>query len=743
MTLDCIIPRWRPHSLKLTPLLALLAGLSSQAFAIAPDTTTLSFPGKPMLTDVPRIGLNMGGWSFYGSDQIMSNVLKNPGFEGVIDRMIIQTQEAAGRYVADDETRLGAADHFWDGASYEVVTGAANGLRGQVKRSVQQGESGYPEYTLDQPTFRLAKGDAVVLTRYSLPEQPSNWWVSPPHVSRLKLAEAGTRPGSGRSHLRMSMAGLARTEISSFLDSSGAPAGRLLVVNGPWRCTLWLKAVRGTPSVQVSLSRGNQRLFEKVFVPGQEWQPYQITFTGQEMPVTGDNATLQFTLSAFGAGSEVAVDDVYLGANSVEAFRPEVITLLQRLRPGYLRDWQGQLGDTIANRLAAPGLRKASRFHWNEGGQYHYGLDEFVDLCARIGAMPWIIIPSTVTPAELPLLADFIRKKQWQHGFHRWVIEYGNENWNGLFRPAALTDDRIHAERTRTLFLDLRKRLKDIPIQPLVNAQSAWAERSGPEARTISQIQGALTIAPYYFGKMQHGLSDPDIFANLFPDDEAEILGRFRKLTPTPPWLYEYNLHTDGGNAGYPARERATTSIAAGFGLAARALSFYDQGVVNHAVYTFSQIYGLTRDNTVDGSKLTPIWGITRDFAFPTLRPSGLAMELMNRAIGGQQYRLACQPADSCRKLVALGFVDHGQYSMLISNKSAQARTLSLSWPGQRPPARWFTLGGSSIWANNEKPVAGQPSAVQIAARPLQVSGRQLTLQIPAYGLAVITEKSP
>ena len=730
-------------SFDLIILFALLSWLSSAAFAATPVNTQLSFPTQPMLTDVPRIGLNMGSWSFYGSDQIMSNVLKNPGFEGVIDRMIIQTQEAAGRYIADDEQRLGAVDHFWDGASYDVVTGAAMGLRGRVKSSLRQGESGYPEYTLDQPSFRIAKGDAVVLTRHNLPAQPTNWWVSPENITDTRLSNTDNRPASGRSHLRLSMAGLTRTEIFSFLDSSGAPAGRLLVVKGQWRCSLWLKAIRGTPKVQVSLARGGNRYFEQTFAPSKNWQQYQLIFNGQEKPATGDNASLQFTLSATGSGAEVAVDDVYLGANTVEAFRPEVIALLQRLRPGYLRDWQGQLGDTIENRLAAPGKRQASRFHWDDGGGYHYGLDEFVDLCARVGAMPWIIVPSTITPAELPLLANFIRRKQWQHGFHRWVLEYGNENWNGLFRPAAITNDLTHAARTRTLFLGLRKLLPDIPLQPLLNAQSAWPERSKPEVSTAHEIHGALAIAPYYFEKMSHGLDDNGILAGLFPNDEARILAGFRKLSPVMPWLYEYNLHTNHGDASYKERERATAGVAAGLSLAARALSFYDHGVVNHAVYTLSQIYGLVNEKTADNSKLMPLWGITRDFAFPTMRPSGLALELMNRAIGGRQYRLSCQPVPTCQQLVTLGFAESGHYSAVLSNKSKTPRMLTLSWPGKQVPTHWLTLGGDSLWANNENPVAGKPSPVQIVEKPLRVAGKQVTLQIPAYGLAVITDKSP
>jgi len=742
------------HSVSLLALVRLLpilvAGTAPVAVQAALEPATLKFPPRPMLADVPRIGLNLGNWSFYGSDQIMSNVLKNPGFEGTLDRMIILTREAAGRYVADDETRLGAADHFWDGARYEVVTGAASGQRGRVVSSLRQGESGYPEYTLDQPAFKIDQHDAIVLTRQTLPKQPSNWWVSPENDDRLHLSTSENRAGSkGRSYLHMSMPDLAQTEIFSFLDSSGAPAGRLLPVKGKWRATFWLKALSGKPSIRISLARGNKRFFEQRFAPGKTWQQYRVDFEGHEVPVTGENASLQFTLSGSGSGTELAVDDVYLGPDTQQSFRPEVVAMLETLRPGYLRDWQSQLADTLENRLAPAGGRMASRFHWDEGAQFHYGLEEFADLCARIGAMPWITLPSTITPGELPLLADFMRRKQAQHHFKRWVVEYGNENWNGLFRPAALTHDDTHAERTLRLFLDLRKRLPDIPFQPLINAQAVWPERSAPEARSATQVRGALAIAPYYFDRLDHSMDDQAILAGLFPGDEARILQGFRKLMPsTPPWLYEYNLHTDKGDAGYAKRERATASMAAGLSLAARALSFYEQGVVNHAVYTLSQIHGLVNGKTSDGSKLMPLWGITRDFAFPTLRPGGLALALMNRAVGGQQFRLDCQPATTrCQQLTGLGYAENGHFSVVLSNKTGQSRMIRLDWPGQQLPQQWWTLGNESqdrnrLWLNNENPVAGKPAPVHIVTQPLQAAGKQLSLLLPPYGLAVITDKS-
>lgn len=705
----------------------------------------LRFPSAPLQRDVPRIGINMGSWSFYGSDQIMSNVLKNAGFEGRIDRIVLQARQPDIRFVEDDAQWTGAPDHFWDGADFEVVTGAGAGLKGRVSESWQSGDYGYPQYLLDRQASGVQAGDAITLTRRELPATPTHWWVSPADKPYLSLTTATTRPGSpGRSALRMNVRPGDRSEIYSFLDSSGAPAGRLLTVNGKWRFSIWLKALAGTPDVRFSFSRGATRFFSQTVQPGSGWQQYDVDFTGSEQAVTGDNDALQLTLSTGGEGAAVAVDDVSLSPVTSGAFKPEVVAMLQRLRPGYLREWQGQLGDTIANRLAPAWQRQSARYHWQEDGNFSYGLDEFVDLCAEVGAMPWLIIPSTVGADELAQLSDFMRRKQQTHHFKRWVLEYGNENWNAMFRPAALTNDDTHAARVRALFGQLKTQLGGVPTQFLINIQPANPDRFQPEAEAARQTGAALATAPYYFRDMASGMSDADILANLFPRDEAAFLQDFARLGGNPLWLYEYNLHTDGGSAGFDERVRAVSGLASGYSLAARAMSFYNQNVVNQSVYSLSQIYGNTRERTVDGSNRIPLWGITRDFSFPTLRPTGLAVQLLNRAFGGDMYRMTCSAikSGSCDGLLALGFSDGGHTSVAVSNPTATPRSLLISWNGKRlPPTRWQTLEGNSLWVNNENPVAGQANPVNLVSRNLTVLGNQLLIQLPAWGVGVISDR--
>lgn len=130
---------------------------------------------RPMLTETPRIGLNLGQWTSWGAEQLSRNVLKNPGFEGIVDRALVRVSEAHRHSFSDDETWLARSDGFWAGADFEVLTGTAVGQTGQILDSIASNARGRPGYRVTQPITGLAEGDIVALTliRDDLP--PARW----------------------------------------------------------------------------------------------------------------------------------------------------------------------------------------------------------------------------------------------------------------------------------------------------------------------------------------------------------------------------------------------------------------------------------------------------------------------------------------------------------------------------------------------------------------------------------------
>ena len=84
------------------------------------------------------------------------------------------------------------------------------------------------------------------------------------------------------------------------------------------------------------------------------WQQYVFNFNAND---SGNPGSLDLQFQASGStGTAVHLDDIQLGSVSDlanGAWRSQVISTLSALHPGYLRDWQNQLGDTAKNRLAS------------------------------------------------------------------------------------------------------------------------------------------------------------------------------------------------------------------------------------------------------------------------------------------------------------------------------------------------------------------------------------------------------
>ncbi|HXD91155.1 MAG TPA: hypothetical protein VNU00_08840, partial [Candidatus Binataceae bacterium] len=82
------------------------------------------------MSNVPRIGLNLGLWKTQGAQQFSSNVLMNPGFEPLLDRAIVIVKETASGGFSDNDPTLARPDNFWNGATFQVRTGISAGQGG-------------------------------------------------------------------------------------------------------------------------------------------------------------------------------------------------------------------------------------------------------------------------------------------------------------------------------------------------------------------------------------------------------------------------------------------------------------------------------------------------------------------------------------------------------------------------------------------------------------------------------------
>lgn len=734
------------------------AGIGLVALLITPcmadpgtETSADSLPGRSLVTveigteillaDVPRLGVNLGHWTYWGAEQLSRNILKNPGFEGIIDRTLVRVARVGRHRFSDDQPWLARDDGFWSGAHFEILTGDAAGSRGRILDSRAADRDGQPEFIAESVDRRLAPGDIVALTRIRDDQPPTHWWLPAPQTGRVQVDPRLTAPGSpGQRSLALTPTAGATLRIASHLDTIGPRAGRLLPIDGPWRLALWLHAeASDSAHVRLLFRRHGGTPFVNLtprLEPG--WQYIEHLFHATDVDST---QALEFAIEVRGTGT-VRVDDIWLGpwgptaitdGPGANAFRPEVITLLQRLRPGYLRDWQGQLGDTLENRLATPWARRASRYRPGQGADYGYGLPEFLALARAVGANPWLIIPTTFSTDEARELGAWLTEYLDDGGFEEILIEFGNENWNAIFRPAGIQDPAHHGQAADRLFAALSDGAGGHPaLRRVVNAQHAnpWAAARTAAATTQADI---LAIAPYLLPRLEQGDVN-HIVERLFDNDG----GRLRDIADhLPPGLelavYEVNLHTTRGDAESRTRAAATTGAITAAALAKRLIEAMDAGVRRQCVYRLTGF-----DTPLDDrSGLVPLFGITRDLTRDDrLRPTGWAVALLNQAISGNRHQVEITDGDTNELLIA-AFRSEAGWSVAIVSTARETRKVALKFPddGILKPSSAQVLDGSDPFLDNETSDQVRPRALFLE----RSDHDQILVAVPANSLAVLT----
>ena len=693
-------------------------------------TIDLVIGDTPILVDTPRIGLNLGQWTTWGAEQLSRNVLKNPGFEGVIDRALVRASDVHRHGFSDDESWLARADGFWAGAGFEVLTGTAAGQSGQVLASVASNARGRPEYRVASPVPGLAEGDIVALTRIRDDLPPARWWLPKAGEGTVRTNPTLLAPGSpGQRSLGLHPHSGSGVRVVSHLDAIGKRAGKLLPVRGSWRLGLWVHGPeQGGAHLQIRFHRDGSAPFIQLQHPVEPgWHYLDHPFAADDLGPVGP---LEFILEA--SGGVVHLDDVWLGPVqpegtspesggdlATEVFNPQLIRLLEQLRPGYLRDWQGQLGDTLDNRLAPPFARRTTRYRPGDS-DFGYGLPEFLDLNRLVGAQPWLILPTTFSPDEARQLGAWLAQRIADHGFDEVIVEFGNENWNAVFRPAGIQDPKHHGAAADRLFAALREGADGHPaIRTAINAQYV-----NPHAALrfagASQEADILALAPYFLYRLD--ATDRGRELELLFAGDGGHMARMLAERPLQQQIavYEINLHTTRGDMPRHERDAVVTSTEAGVALAQNLLHHLNRGVRRQNVYRVTGYDTLLQDR----SDLTQLFGIARDLAHESsLRPTGTAVEMLNRVIGGNLHPIAMSGAAQAF-LTASAFRHDRGWAVAVVSASPYPQTLRLHFPddGAPLPTEVRLLGG---------PVTDPPT-------PPQIAERRIELTLPPFSLVTL-----
>jgi hypothetical protein len=444
----------------------------------------------------------------------------------------------------------------------------------------------------------------------------------------------------------------------------------------------------------------------------------------------GPVGPIEFILEA--SGGIVHLDDVWLGPAqpegafperggglATEVFNPQLIHLLKQLRPGYLRDWQGQLGDTLDNRLAPPFARRTTRYRPGDS-DFGYGLPEFLDLNRLVGAQPWLILPTTFSPDEARHLGAWLAERIADHGFDEVVVEFGNENWNAIFRPAGIQDPEHHGAAADRLFAALRKGAASHPaILTAINAQYV-----NPDAALrfagASREADILALAPYFLYRLD--ATDRGREKELLFAGDGGHMARLLAESPRQQQVavYEINLHTTRGDMPRHERDAVVTSTAAGVALAQNLLHHLNRGVRRQNVYRVTGYDAFLEDR----SELTQLFGIARDLTHESsLRPTGTAVEMLNRVIGGNLHPIT-MPGAVHASLTASAFRHDRGWAAAVVSTSPYPQTLRLHFPDDGAPLpAWVRLLGG--------PGTALPT-------PPRITERRIELTVPPLSLVTL-----
>jgi hypothetical protein len=696
--------------------------------------TELIVSASVLQTNVHRAGLNLGGPSSWGAEQLLSNVLFNPGFEGTVDGALatVQSSNGASIEIGRDDTYRGVG--AWNGGRLTVQSGQSAGASAAVVSFEKDAVSHKETVVLESP-IGVASGDIVSLSKVNDAGEPSHWWIS---ANRPDCHAGPARPGSpGARSWTLCSNGSKAAEMNSFLDTITQRAGKLLPIEGKWRLSFWSLSSEGHPRLSVSFSRvGSRSFFVREFSPSPGWQKTIVDFDARD---DGPNGPLQlhFTVN----DGALRLDDMELVRASDETFpfRKEVIETLKSLRPGYLRDWEGQLGDTVDNRLAAPFARRTSRYRSDSDNdaKYEYSLPEFLDLCHTVGADPWIVLPTINSDNALEQLGNYLRSAQQQLGFGEILVEFGNEDWNPLFAAAGIQDPSRYSEASSRAFADIRKGFGSSPsLRTVVNAQ--FANTGQVQKVAASSTADIVAVAPYFAFNLPLSAAPQQTDTLLFTSQREPFLQLSSIVAAHKHELsfYEMNLHTVGGDALPEERDRFVLSTAAGAAVADRMIDGFLSGVGAQCLYSLAGY----DSSTNQGKSLVQLWGIARDLSSPNhFRSTGLALELFNQAVQKESHAVLALDNTLPEGITAIAFHGTAGWSVAIVSSRQESSTLSLRFPpGSDRDLPRFVATLSQLDPNQGQEMKIRTAALERSA----VANKTVRVQVPARDMVILLNTS-
>jgi hypothetical protein len=740
---------------------------SAQAPSAATETATVE--SQPAITNIQRAGINLGEDTYYGASWFRSNVLENPGFEPIESGRTVEVITPASNSFCESTSSYLFPPNFYNGASFEVVYSPDNldvGATGKITSYDPSGggcSNGNPSWSYSAP-FVLAADDIVIVhATGTLPSVAAGcntspacgpvalWWFGDdPQWSTSSDQEPN---GTGVQSLALNLDG--SSHVFSYNFDSILPQGRsYFLISGKWKFSIYTRAISAAgASCTATLERtGGSTYFTKTWTPGSHWKATSVSFTGSDTPTTVD-AGAELSVTCSGRSGQIHLDDAYLGpVMSDGVWRPALISALQQLRPGYLRDDQSSAGNSYTNVVSASSAREMTAFAGPTDLHDTYSLEEFFDLASRIGSRPWISVPVILEDSELTALGQSLASLEKKYQFPEVLIEFGNAEATGACGGACFTQNgalsaSAYAAVANRAFELIRTAAGAEANLNFIGSAQWGGDTSGSDAQVMAALlpnAQYIGVAPYWDLCENLG-STATNEANMWDDPqditaESLMVQAVSGVKGSSEDLAFLGMGPDtlGGSDDTSGR----TDILAGAGSAGaeaqtilRALTA-GVAIVNSSQFAEPDMNGLDDFGGIcqdppNGTSV-PIRGAVVFIDTPVFRPRGLALDLLNNyAIGGDFYSVDGAPSG----LTIGAFLQSDGWHVALTNSNSTSVEVSIAFPNSSHalPSKLHQLNYSAVTDNNEG--TGTPQVtIGSGGSVTRDSSRQITISIPGYG---------
>lgn len=537
--------------------LALLMGSVSSAFAGAPDVYRIT--DDVLVRNPPRFSVNIdfgGGYAPWDIDRTINAWNRMVSAEPLLFQHNGIADGGGEDYLEHrnmpylsywDCARSG----FWDGADirvYRVVEGRLTLVRkATISRSVigveASGAHSEERVYFTSKGAPVQSGDLYILDmqRDAMPTQmrpnlmakgypmfdgivdktgPLQWSVdrstfAPEGGSTASLKVVSTEPDPSRRVAMWQWYMVSNSHDAVFFPDKS------------YRLQIWLKqkdVANGAIRIQVGT------ITNLVLQAGAEWKKYEV-----DLPVHSPRERYQIQqgdgtrlMVGFSGSGTLWVDNflVYQTDTPMFAFLPEYMSRVKEWHPAVIRLWGGFSAPTL-DAWVLKGFRQPSRASIHGTGAPSYAsLDVELQLCADVGADPWLVVNPLFREEELDGLMEYLagppdrgygklraaqgRREPWTSAFGMIHLECGNECWNSIFSPRAWPGNpAFYARVADRLFAALKHSplYRKDKFECIANgwdssvAVGGWTPRVAAESREADRVDIAM-----YFGGWEKGV---------------------------------------------------------------------------------------------------------------------------------------------------------------------------------------------------------------------------------------------